>query len=80
MANGGQTLTGSGANPGIAAGQTVTLAASNETTTLGTINFTNAGTLVLGDSGNLPAILCCAAEHLTNTGHINTVAGGGSNR
>jgi hypothetical protein len=80
MASATQTLTGSGANPGIAAGQTVTISSSNETTNLGTIDYTNAGTIVMGDAGSGPATLCCAGQHLTSTGHFNTVAGGGGSR
>jgi len=73
------TLTGSGSNPGLAAGQVLTVAANYTQATLGK-SLTNAGTLILGDAGSGFSILCCAGVTLTNTGHLNTLAGAGGNR
>ncbi|TMB65389.1 MAG: hypothetical protein E6J51_08275 [Chloroflexi bacterium] len=71
------TVTGTGATPGIAAGQVLTIGAGNDTQgTLG-VNLTNAGTIVMGDAGGGYTSLCCAANTLTNTGHLNTIQGGG---
>src|SRR6202011_6018292 len=75
--NSSATLTGTGATPGIGAGQVVTIAAGNGTqATLG-VNLTNAGTIVMGDAGAGYSILCCAPSTLTNTGHLNTIQGSG---
>ena len=74
------TVTGTGATPGIAAGQVLTIGAGNDTQgTLG-VNLTNAGTIVMGDAGAGYTSLCCAANTLTNTGHLNTIQGGGGTR
>jgi len=78
---GNTTLTGTGANPGVAAGQVVTIPANNSQASVATA-ITNAGTITLGDSGSgTSALLGCGGTiTLTNTGHLNTVAGGGGNR
>src|SRR5439155_499329 len=71
---GGGTLTGSGPNPGVAAGQTVTIASGIETDLAK--NLTNAGTLTLGDAGNGYSILGGGPNvTLTNSGQLNTVTG-----
>src|SRR5439155_22494339 len=73
------TLTGDGSGPGLATGQVLTVAANNTQANLAK-NLTNAGTITLGDAGGGFSILCCAGITLTNSGHLNTVAGGGGNR
>jgi hypothetical protein len=80
--NGGIHPTGS--QPGIAAGDTVTVASG---VTLGNVNppITNAGTIILGDnSGSGDTIVCCdyytAPATITNTGTIEAVAGAGGAR
>jgi hypothetical protein len=71
-------LTGSGSNPGVAAGQVVTVGASSVTLALG-VNLTNAGTITLGDSGGGYSWLAGPGT-LTNSGHLNTIVGGGGIR
>ena len=75
---GNGTLTGSGSKPGVAAGQVVTVSASNVTVALG-VNLTNAGTITLGDSGGGFSVLQKPGA-LTNSGQLNTIAGGGGGR
>src|SRR5260370_38870941 len=78
LTGGNNTLTGSGANPGVAPGQVVTIPANNSQVNVDKA-ITNAGTIILGDSGNGTSALmgCGGVITLTNTGHLNTVAGGG---
>jgi len=80
-------LTGTGPNPGIAAGQLVTVASNAEADVLG--NFANAGTITLGNAatgesvlkGCDPSAFCFVRSvTLTNSGLVKTVVGGGSNR
>ncbi len=78
LAAGTNTLTGSGSNPGVAAGQTVTLAANNAFANLAK-DLTNAGTITLGDTGGGYSVLR-GPGLLTNTGHLNTIVGGGGIR
>ena len=75
---GNGTLTGSGNNPGVAAGQVVTVSAANTFVDLG-VNLTNAGTITLGDGGGGYSVLR-GAFVLSNSGHLNTIAGGGGVR
>ncbi len=76
--SGAQTLTGTGANPGVGAGQVLTVQSDNSQTTVAK-SMTNAGTIILGQAATGTASLCCAGVTLTNTGHLNTVVGGGGN-
>ena len=78
LASGTNTLTGSGSNPGVAVGQTLTIAANNTFTDLPK-DLTNAGTIVLGDAGGGFSVLR-SSHVLTNNGQLNTVAGGGNAR
>jgi len=71
-------LTGSGSNPGVAPGQTLTIAA-NDTFVNIAKNLTNAGTITLGDAGGGYSALR-GSSLLTNSGRLNTVTGGGGNR
>jgi hypothetical protein len=81
---GQNSLGGSGPNPGIPAGQVITIASTN--TYIGIYpNITNAGTIILGDNaGSGDSALCCsyftAPATITNTGMIKTVPGGGGIR
>ena len=75
---GNSTLTGSGSNPGVATGQVVTVSAGNVRVALG-VNLTNAGTLIMGDSGGGFSVLDNPGT-LTNSGHLNSIAGGGGIR
>jgi hypothetical protein len=78
LAGGTNTLTGTGTNPGVAAGQVLTIAASNTFTNLAK-NLTNAGTITLGDNnGGYSALR--GVFVLTNSGHLNTITGGGGTR
>jgi hypothetical protein len=82
--SGQNSLGGSGPNPGIPAGQTITIASTN--TYIGIYpNIKNAGTIILGDnSGTGDSALCCAyftsGATITNTGTIKTVQGSGGIR
>jgi fibronectin-binding autotransporter adhesin len=76
---GNGALTGSGNNPGVAAGQVVTISGSNIFVALG-VDLTNAGTITLGDSGGGFSILRGTGGTLTNKGQLNTVQGGGNTR
>jgi hypothetical protein len=75
---GSGSLTGSGSNPGVAPGQVVTLSAANVTVGLA-VNLTNAGTIILGDSGGGFSVLQNPGR-LTNRGQLNTIMGGGGVR
>ena len=75
---GNSTLTGSGSHPGVAAGQAVTVSASNITVALA-VNLTNAGTITLGDNNGGFSVLNGPGA-LTNSGQLNTIAGGGGLR
>jgi hypothetical protein len=79
LANGTNALTGTGSNPGIAAGQVVTVAASNTTTAVPK-DLTNAGTITLGDGGGGYSVLAGPNAILTNNGRLNTIQGGGNIR
>src|SRR5262249_31130081 len=72
------TLTASASNPGVGTGQVLTIASNNTDTSLGK-DFTNAGTITLGDARGGSAVLHGPGA-LTNTGHLNTVQGGGNVR
>jgi hypothetical protein len=74
----GGSLTGSGPNPGVAAGQVVTIP-SNNTQASVAVNLTNAGTIILGDSGSGYSLLNGPGD-LTDTGLLQTVIGGGGPR
>jgi hypothetical protein len=78
FAAGNNILTGTGSSPGVAGGQTVTIAATQTFTNLAK-NLTNAGTITLGDAGGDYSVLR-GAFVLTNSGHLNTIAGGGGVR
>jgi hypothetical protein len=78
LANGSQNLTGTGTSPGIAAGQTLTVAGNDSANLY--VDLTNAGTITLGDASSGNSWLCCSGHTLTNSGHLNTVVGGGGNR
>ena len=75
---GNSALTGSGSRPGVAAGQVVTVSASNITVALA-VNLSNAGTITLGDN-NGGFVVLSGPGTLTNSGNLNTVAGGGGLR
>ncbi|HWD07453.1 MAG TPA: Ig-like domain repeat protein, partial [Actinomycetota bacterium] len=72
------TLTGSGANPGIASGQIVTLSSSGASVGLAK-SLTNAGTLNVGQStgSNGNVTLAGPSVTVTNTGAITTLPGTG---
>ena len=74
-------LTGTGAQPGIAAGQVITVAGNTSWVDL-SVSMTNAGTFVLGDSGPGYSVVRAGngSVSLTNTGHLNAVQGGGGVR
>jgi hypothetical protein len=76
MGNG--VLTGSGSTPGVAAGQVVTIAATNTFANLAK-NLTNAGTITLGDNNGGYSVLR-GPWVLTNSGVLNTIVGGGAPR
>ncbi|MFI5366175.1 MAG: beta strand repeat-containing protein [Candidatus Binatia bacterium] len=71
----GGTLTGSGNNPGVPAGQAVTVSATNDFLALG-VSLTNAGTLTLGDSNSGYSVLQGPGD-LVNNGQLNTIGGDG---
>ena len=79
LSNGTNTLTGSGSNPGVAAGQVLTIAGNNTFTNLGK-DLTNAGTITLGDASGGFSVLRGAGGGLTNSGLLKTVQGGGNTR
>ena len=70
------TLTGTGSTPGVAAGQVVTVGASNVIVTLGK-DLTNLGTITLGDL-NTGSSMLTGSGRVTNAGQVNTVIGGSS--
>ena len=72
---GGGTLTGSGSNPGVPAGQVVTVSATDVVLALG-VSLTNAGTLTLGDSNSGYSVLQGPGD-LVNHGQLNTIGGEG---
>jgi streptogramin lyase len=76
-----QLMTGTSTQPGIAAGQVVTIPSNNTQVDVG-VGFTNAGTLNLGDAGSVQNVLRAGngGASLTNTGHLNIVQGGGGVR
>ena len=79
---GHSTLTGSGPDPGISAGQILTIASANAQVTMAE-SLTNNGTLDVGDTtpGTLISVLTAPAPAtLTNNGTLDSVEGGGGDR
>ena len=82
LTGGSGGLHGTGTSPGIPVGSNVTVASG--TTVQVSPNMTNAGSLILGDSGSGDTTLCCSfftgGPTITNSGTIRTAQGGGGIR
>ncbi|HEY5009742.1 MAG TPA: hypothetical protein VIH73_01210, partial [Acidimicrobiales bacterium] len=83
LVNGTVDLVGTGANPGVASGQVITISSAQDgelTLSPKSATFTNDGSIVVGTAGSTDSELDGVSTSLTNNGTISTVQGAGGLR